>query len=106
MNQAQTIMCSRNGPGTQAGENPVLRVLFFRLCRLLALSVVPIFVFDGNSRPSTKRGTRVVKSPHWISTYFQDLIGAFGFHWYTVSVSLALFRRLESYIPIIGSRRG
>ena len=48
MNEAQTAISCTKGPGTQAGENPVLRVLFFGLYWLLALAVIPIFVFDGN----------------------------------------------------------
>ena len=84
MNEAQTAISCTKGPGTQAGENPVLRVLFFRLCRLLALAVIPIFVFDGNERPSIKRGVKVKKKAHWLTERFQSFIEAFGFHWYTV----------------------
>ena len=64
--------------------NPVLRLLFFRLCRLLALPVIPIFVFDGNDRPSVKRGVKVKGKAHWLTGQFQRFIEAFGFYWYTV----------------------
>lgn len=42
----------RNIPG--GGLNPHLRTLFFKLAKLLALPVKPLFVFDGPSRVSTK----------------------------------------------------
>jgi Holliday junction resolvase YEN1 len=88
MNEAQTAISCAKGPGTQAGENSVLRVLFFRLCRLSALPVIPIFVFDGNDRPSVKRGVKVKEKAHWLTERFQCFIEAFGFYWYMV---LSLF---------------
>jgi len=90
MNQAQTLWTGqRRGPGMQAGENPAIRVLFFRLCRLISISVAAVFVFDGPGRPSTKRGKKVKTSvPHWMTLHFQRLIEAFGFHWYTVAYTL------------------
>jgi Holliday junction resolvase YEN1 len=94
MNEAQTAISCAKGPGTQAGENPVLRLLFFRLCRLSALPVIPIFVFDGNNRPSVKRGVKVKGKAHWLTERFQHFIEAFGFYWYTVSL-LFLFKTLS-----------
>ena len=88
MNQAQTTINHSKGPGTQMGENPVLRVLFFRLCRLLALPIIPIFVFDGTDRPAEKRGTRVKSQPHWLTERFEAFIKAFGFYCYMVWISL------------------
>jgi holliday junction resolvase YEN1 len=85
MNQAQTAISYLKGPGTQIGENPVLRILFFHLCRLLTLPVIPIFVFDGPDRPAKKRGIRVKKQPHWLTERFEAFIEAFGFCWYTVT---------------------
>lgn len=69
----------------QAGPHPELRIIFHRLARLLQGAVIPIFVFDGPDRPPTKRGTKVLKKPHWLTAPTQELIIAFGFHWYTVS---------------------
>jgi Holliday junction resolvase YEN1 len=90
MNEAQTAIKVRLGLGTQAGENPALRVLFYRLCRLLTLPIVPIFVFDGPDRPKVKRGINVKTSkPHWLSTPLKKFIEAFGFYWYTVSYYLS-----------------
>jgi holliday junction resolvase YEN1 len=90
MNEAQAAIICAKGPGTQAGENPVLRLLFFRLCRLSALPVIPIFVFDGNDRPSVKRGVKVKGKAHWLTERFQCFIEAFGFHWYTVPLLFSL----------------
>ena len=87
LNQAQAISQTMGrGPGTRAGENPALRILFFRLCSLLSLSVTPIFVFDGESRPSIKRGKSVrLGTRHWMAAYLERMIDAFGFCRYIVS---------------------
>ncbi|KAI0736358.1 PIN domain-like protein [Fomitopsis betulina] len=63
----------------QSGENPELQTLFYRIERLLRLPVHAIFVFDGPERPSTKRGTCVVPTGHWMVTAMKELINAFGF---------------------------
>lgn len=86
MNQAQTaITYGKHGPGTGLGENPALRILFYRLCRLLALPIIPVFVFDGAERPRIKRGTQVQSErPHGLKTGFTALLEAFGFFCYTV----------------------
>ncbi|OBZ71130.1 Flap endonuclease GEN 1 [Grifola frondosa] len=68
----------------QAGENPELRTLFFRLVRLLQLPVHPVFVFDGPSRPTSKRGKRVIAADHWLALGMQRFIEAFGFQWHQV----------------------
>jgi Holliday junction resolvase YEN1 len=69
----------------QAGENPELRGILYRLARLLHAPVTPLFVFDGPARPSIKRGKHVVPKAHWLTSGMQELITAFGFFWYTVS---------------------
>ncbi|KZO91641.1 hypothetical protein CALVIDRAFT_505443 [Calocera viscosa TUFC12733] len=69
--------------GGQGGENPELRTLYFRCCRLLALPVLPLFVFDGPLRPSQKRGKRIGKSEHWMVSGMREIIDAFGFEWWT-----------------------
>ncbi|RAO64865.1 uncharacterized protein BHQ10_000877 [Talaromyces amestolkiae] len=40
----------------RGGQNPELRTLFFRLIRLLALPIHPLFVYDGKQKPPFKRG--------------------------------------------------
>ncbi|KAG8993040.1 hypothetical protein FRB90_000806 [Tulasnella sp. 427] len=64
------------------GENPELRTLFFRLCRLAEAPFLPMFVFDGPYRPSFKRGKNVNgKRQHWLQSGFKRLIEAFGWEW-------------------------
>ncbi|PWN47206.1 hypothetical protein IE53DRAFT_262463 [Violaceomyces palustris] len=63
----------------QGGSNPQLRTLFYRLARLLSLPILPLFVFDGASRPSFKRGRHVAGVTHPIQRPFVALIHAFGF---------------------------
>ena len=65
------------------GENPELRTLFFRCCRLLQTPLLPLFVFDGPKRPAIKRGKRVGGSAHWLTTGMKNIIQAFGFEWRT-----------------------
>ena len=75
------------GRGTRAGENPAVRVIFYRLCRLLTLPIIPVFVFDGPDRPKVKRGINVTGrtgKSHWLSSLFKKFIEVFGFFWYTV----------------------
>jgi 5'-3' exonuclease len=45
--------------GGQGGKNPALRTLFFRLVKLLALPIHPVFIYDGKNKPLTKRGKTV-----------------------------------------------
>ncbi|RMD40109.1 hypothetical protein DV735_g5024, partial [Chaetothyriales sp. CBS 134920] len=52
---------------TQAGlggKNPALRTLYYRLLRILALPIHPLFVYDGGKRPLTKRGRSVTRWGH------------------------------------------
>jgi Holliday junction resolvase YEN1 len=62
-----------------AGENPEMRTLFYRLCHLLRHHTHAIFVFDGPGRPEIKRGKKVKKTPHWLKRAFVDMLGLFGF---------------------------
>lgn len=43
----------------QGGKNPALRTLFYRLLKLLALPIHPVFVYDGKNKPLQKRGKTV-----------------------------------------------
>jgi holliday junction resolvase YEN1 len=106
MNEAQTATNVKPGRGTRAGENPAVRVLFYRLCRLLALPVIPVFVFDGPGRPKVKRGVNVkTGKSHWLSSSFKKFIEVFGFFWYTVSFT-SYDLSLIKYLISLGSRRG
>jgi Holliday junction resolvase YEN1 len=72
------------GLHTQAGENPELRTLFFRLAHLLRYPITPIFVFDGPERPDFKRGTTVKKKEHWVVKYLIELIKDFRYKFHMV----------------------
>lgn len=65
------------------GKNPELRTLYYRLLRLLSLSIQPLFVFDGPNKPPFKRGVRTNSNSAAASTYFahhtKQLLGLFGF---------------------------
>ncbi|EDQ99679.1 uncharacterized protein LACBIDRAFT_316211 [Laccaria bicolor S238N-H82] len=67
------------GLHTQAGENPELRTLFFRLAHLLHYPITPIFVFDGPERPNCKCGTTVKKKDHSVVKYLIKLIKDFRY---------------------------
>ncbi|KIW65899.1 hypothetical protein PV04_08114 [Phialophora macrospora] len=47
--------------GGVGGKNPALRTLFYRLLKLLALPIDPVFVYDGNNKPLCKRGRTVTR---------------------------------------------
>ena len=88
MNEAQTAINVKPGRGTRAGENPAVRILFYRLCRLLTLPIIPVFVFDGPDRPKVKRGVNVkTGKSHWLSSPFKKFIEEFSYFWYMVSLT-------------------
>ena len=72
------------GLHTQAGKNPELRTLFFRLAHLLCYPITVIFVFDGPERPDYKRGTEVKKKEHWVVKDLSELIKGFRYKFHTV----------------------
>ncbi|KAL2408559.1 hypothetical protein ABEF93_004968 [Exophiala dermatitidis] len=64
----------------QGGKNPALRTLFYRLVKLLALPIDPVFVYDGKNKPLTKRGKTVSKYGTCISNEMSKrLVQAFRF---------------------------
>lgn len=63
----------------RGGVNADLRALFFRLMRLQALPVVPVFVFDGPDRPHFKRNAVVQGMTHAIETQFKEMLDACGY---------------------------
>jgi Holliday junction resolvase YEN1 len=66
---------------SREGENPELRLIFFRLAKLLSEPFLPLFVFDGPKRPTWKRGIQISKKPHWMIHGVKTMINAFGFEW-------------------------
>ncbi|KAJ5155910.1 hypothetical protein N7492_008713 [Penicillium capsulatum] len=69
----------------RGGKNPELRTLFFRLLKLLALPIHPLFVYDGRHKPPFKRGKAVSARSYGNSPLIQrskDLIERFRFPWH------------------------
>ncbi|KAF5385984.1 hypothetical protein D9615_002413 [Tricholomella constricta] len=67
---------------SKEGENPQLRLMFFRLRQLSELPILPLFVFDGRQRPKVKRNSRMGKSgSHHLSKPMKELLDAFGMEW-------------------------
>ncbi|KAI9685500.1 MAG: hypothetical protein M1822_004358 [Bathelium mastoideum] len=62
------------------GTNPALRTFFYRLLRLLLLSIHPLFVFDGPNQPPFKRnkrtGQNIASVPDFLA---KQLLQQFGF---------------------------
>lgn len=68
----------------QGGKNPALRTLFYKLLKLLALPIQPVFVYDGTNKPLTKRGKTVSRYGTCISNETSKrLITAFRFPCHT-----------------------
>ncbi|KAI0156414.1 hypothetical protein GGR57DRAFT_463376 [Xylariaceae sp. FL1272] len=63
----------------RGGSNPAIRTLFYRLLRLLSLSIQPIFVFDGPNKPAFKRNKRSGRGDGVASAMAKRLIRLFGF---------------------------
>lgn len=69
----------------RGGRNPELRTLFYRLLKLLALPVHPLFVYDGRQKPAFKRGKAVSARSYGnapIIKRSKDLIERFRFPWH------------------------
>lgn len=65
----------------RGGANPAVRTLFYRLVRLLSLSIVPILVFDGPNKPKFKRNKRSRGPGDSVSVAMaKRLVKLFGFH--------------------------
>ncbi|KAF1977615.1 hypothetical protein BU23DRAFT_550892 [Bimuria novae-zelandiae CBS 107.79] len=68
---------------SKGGTNPALRTFYYRLLRLIALAIHPIFVFDGPNKPPIKRnkrtggvGVSVASIPEFLA---KQLLKQFGF---------------------------
>ncbi|KAF5385881.1 hypothetical protein D9615_002450 [Tricholomella constricta] len=83
LNRAQyAAYHQKGGLNMQAGENLPLQILFWQICRMLALPVTPVYVFEGNKGPLYKRGREVKTTPHALTNSFQELLTSVGFHFY------------------------
>ena len=68
----------------QGGKNPALRTLYYRLLRLLGLSIQPLFVFDGPHRPPFKRGIKITPNAACLPNFLtKELLKRFGFPYHT-----------------------
>ncbi|RKF65191.1 Flap endonuclease 1 [Erysiphe neolycopersici] len=64
----------------RGGSDPAIRTLYYRLLRLLALTVQPLFVFDGPNKPPLKRNKRTGPSGGSVSNMLtKQLLNYFGF---------------------------
>lgn len=77
--EAQAL-CNTTGYRPRDGKNPVLCALFYRLCQLLPLPVIPVFIFASSAHPTGS----VPTTSYRVTQYFQAFIEAFGFYWYKV----------------------
>ena len=73
-----THLTSLANPQT-GGSNPAIRTLFYRLARLLSLSIEPVFVFDGPRKPAFKRNKRSIQGDRTSAALAKRLIDLFGF---------------------------
>lgn len=64
---------------SKGGTNPALRTFYYRLLRLISLSIHPLFVFDGPHKPPFKRnkrtGPNVASIPEFLA---KQLLKQFG----------------------------
>jgi Holliday junction resolvase YEN1 len=72
---------SHSGRG---GKNPELRTIYYRLVRLLSLSIEPLFVFDGPKKPPFKRNISTKGQRLLLPTIqAQRMLKLFGFPFLT-----------------------
>ena len=65
---------------TPGGQNPAIRTLYYRLLKLLSLSIQPLFVFDGPYRPSFKRGVKRAPFTASVDNFLtKHMLKIFGF---------------------------
>ena len=64
----------------KGGSNPALRTLYYRLLRLLSLSIQPLFIFDGPNKPPFKRNVRTITHAASLPNMLaQQMLKLFGF---------------------------
>ncbi|RDL41350.1 uncharacterized protein BP5553_01329 [Venustampulla echinocandica] len=68
----------------QGGTNPAIRTLYYRLLRLLSVSVQPLFVFDGPHKPPFKRNKKTGQGGAMVPNMLtKQLLKLFGFPFHT-----------------------
>jgi hypothetical protein len=79
---ALTVTRYSHAAFSKGGENPELRLLFFRISSLAKLPILPLFVFDGRNRPKVKRGSRMGKhGSHNLNEGMKKILDTFGMEW-------------------------
>lgn len=64
----------------KGGVNPAPRTFYYRLLRLISLSIHPVFVFDGPNKPPFKRGKKTGGNVSSVPDFLaKQLIKQFGF---------------------------
>ena len=67
----------------QGGSNPAIRTFYYRLLRLLSISVQPLFIFDGPHKPPFKRNKRTGQHGAILPNLLtKQLLKLFGFPFY------------------------
>lgn len=67
----------------QGGSNPAIRTFYYRLLRLLSISVQPVFIFDGPNKPPFKRGKKTHAGGARVSDMLtKQMLTLFGFPFY------------------------
>jgi hypothetical protein len=69
----------------RGSKNPELESLFCRLSKILARTIIPIFVFDGPKAPDTVLGRLSLEGGGLKVDAVKRMITAFGFQWIEVS---------------------
>ena len=68
----------------RGGTNPALRILYYRMLKLLLLGIKPLFVFDGPNKPPFKRNKKTgfhgASLPNYLA---KQLLKFFGFPFHT-----------------------
>ena len=68
----------------EGGKNPALRTLYYRLLKLLALAIQPLFVFDGSQKPPFKRGSKTTSNAACLPNFLtKELLKCFGYPYHT-----------------------
>lgn len=65
-------------------KNAQLASLHANLHKILNMTLLPVFVFDGPSRPKVKRKKVVPGNSHWLENDFKELLTAYGFPFWVV----------------------
>lgn len=63
-------------------KNPELASLHANVNKIFNMAMIPLFVFDGASRPNCKRTKLVRGNAHWLEEDFKRMLTAYGFQYF------------------------